>query len=249
MKHSILFFIGLLSAVTPRCAALKAVNSESAVGVLVVTGGHGFPREPFFKMLGSITNITYTHAEHGKTNATVFDRDDLSSYDALLLYDMPREITTAQKSKFLSLLQRGTGLLVLHHALVSYQHWPDYERIIGGRYPEEDGKGGVVTKQVGYEHDVDMPIKIADWNHPATKGLSDFTAHDEIYWGYRIGKDVIPLLTTTHAKSGNPIAWARQEQNSRIVFIQPGHGPQIFDHPDYRKLLAQSLAWIAKKNR
>src|SRR6188768_1834837 len=115
MKHWILFLIGLFSAVTTRCADVKALNSEGAkVRVLVVTGGHGFPREPFFKMLGSITNITFTHAEHGKNNATVFDRDDLSNYDALLLYDMPREITAAQKSKFLSLLQGGTGLLVLH---------------------------------------------------------------------------------------------------------------------------------------
>ena len=42
----------------------------------------------------------------------------------------------------------GIGLVVLHHALVSYQHWPEYERIIGGRYPESDGKSGVVTPAV-----------------------------------------------------------------------------------------------------
>ena len=86
----------------------------------------------------------------------------------VVLYDMVQNITDAQKAKFLSLFDKGIGLVVLHHALVSYQHWPDFERIIGGRYPEADGKSGVVTTEVGYEHDVDIPVVLVSQNHPVS---------------------------------------------------------------------------------
>ena len=67
----------------------------------------------------------------------------------LVLYDMVRHITEKQKAALLTQLDRGVGLVVLHHALVSYPEWPEYERIIGGRYTEPDpDKPGTVTEQV-----------------------------------------------------------------------------------------------------
>src|SRR6185436_17917900 len=121
---------------------VRAADRHEKIKVLVVTGGHGFKREPFFQMFQDNPDIAFTQAEHASESATVYDRDDLLRYQALVLYDMPQRITDQQKARFLSLLERGVGLVVLHHALVSYQEWPDYERIIGGRYPEEKGKGG-----------------------------------------------------------------------------------------------------------
>src|SRR5207245_1252022 len=82
------------------------------------------------------------------------------------------------------LVVKGSGWVVLHHALVSYQHWPEYEKIIGGRYPEAEGKSGVVTAETGYQHDVEIPVLIVAKEHPVTAGLKDFTIHDEIYWGF-----------------------------------------------------------------
>lgn len=224
-----------------------AAEPDGSLKVLVVTGGHGFAREPFFQMFKDNRAITFTHAEHDRTNATVYERADLLDNDVVVLYDMPKTISDEQKKRFLALFDKGIGLVVLHHALVSYQHWPDYERIIGGRYPEEEGKSGVVTEQVGYEHDVEVPVVIVARNHPITAGLKDFVLHDEIYWGYRVGRDVTPLVSTTHPKSGKPLAWARTEGKSRVVFIQPGHGPEAFTNANYRQLLAQSIRWTAKK--
>jgi uncharacterized protein len=217
------------------------------IKVLLVTGGHGFEREPFFQVFKDNPEIAFTHAAHARTNATVYEREDLLTYDAVVLYDMPKEITEAQKAKFLALLEQGVGLVVLHHALVSYQHWPDYERIIGGRYPEEDGKGGVVTEQVGYQHDVDVPVVIVAMDHPITAGMKDFTIRDEIYWGYRVGSDVTPLITTTHPKSGKPLAWTRTEKKSRVVYLQLGHDHSAFENPNYRQLVARSIRWAARR--
>jgi hypothetical protein len=215
--------------------------------VLLITGGHGFEREPFLKVFTENPNITVTHAEHSKGTADAFDRPDLFDYDVVVLYDMPKEINDAQKKRFVELTQKGIGLLVLHHALVSYQHWPDYERIIGGHYPEGDGKSGVVTDQVGYKHDVEHTVKVVAKDHPVTAGVSDFPIRDEIYWGFRTGKDITPLITTDNAKSGKPLGWARTEGNSKVVYLQLGHGPEAYANPNYRKLVAQSIQFVARK--
>ncbi len=240
-------YISLTWLVLLWIATLVPARSAEKINVLVVTGGHGFEKVPFFTVFEENPAVNFSSAEHSKTNATAFERGDLPTYDVVVLYDMPKTITDEQKAKFLSLFDRGTGLLVLHHALVSYQHWPEYEQIIGGRYPEADGKGGVITSEVGYEHDVEVPIVIVDKDHPITSGMKDFIIHDEIYWGFRVGKDVTPLITTTLAKSGKPLAWYRNQGKSRVVYLQLGHDHSAYENPNYRELVSRSIKWVARK--
>lgn len=221
-------------------------KSPQKLRVLVVTGGHGFEAEPFFKIFQENPEITFTAVKHRK-DADAFEREDLLSHDVVVLYDMPKTITEAQKARFLALFEKGVGVLVLHHALVSYQQWDDYERIIGGRYPEAPGKGGVVTPEVGYEHDVEIPVTIVAKDHPITQGLADFTIHDEIYWGYRVQPDVTPLLRTTHAKNDKPLAWVRSEGASRVAYLQLGHGRSAYENPQYRQLVAAGIRWVGRR--
>jgi type 1 glutamine amidotransferase len=215
--------------------------------VLLITGGHGFEKEPFLKVFTDNPKVALTHAEHSKGTADAFERPDLYNYDAVVLYDMPKEISDAQKKRFVGLFEKGIGLLVLHHALVSYQHWPEYERIVGGHYPEEDGKGGVITDKVGYQHDVDYTVKIAAKDHPITAGMSDFPIRDEIYWGFRTGADIHPLITTDNPKSGKPLGWWRMEGKSGVVYLQLGHGPEAYANPNYRQLIARSIEYVSTR--
>jgi type 1 glutamine amidotransferase len=212
------------------------------IRVLLFTGGHGFAKEPFFRMFSDNPDIVVTHLEHTKDTADGWERADLAAADVVVLYDMPKTISPAQQEKMRSLFPRGTGLVVLHHALVSVHQWADYERIIGGIYPTNSAPG---TSQVGYRHDVDIPVVVADRTHPITTGFKDFTVRDEIYWGFRVGADVTPLLTTTHPESGKPLAWCRTENKSRVVYLQLGHGQPCMDNPNYRDFLARSLRWAA----
>jgi hypothetical protein len=223
---------------------LADARAAEILNVLVVTGGHGFEREPFFKVFKDNPEIAITAAGHQK-DADAYEHPELLRQHVVVLYDMPKTITDTQKAKFLALFDRGIGLVVMHHALVSFQQWPDYERIIGGRYPE----GGPGTSAGGYEHDVKVPVVVVAKDHPITAGLSDFMIHDEIYWGFRVGTDVTPLLSTTHPKSGKPLAWTRTEGQSRVVYIQLGHGPEAFENPHFRRLLAQSIRWAGQRRK
>lgn len=224
-----------------------AQNAAHKIKVLLVTGGHAFETNKFYQVFQENPEIALTIASHSKTNASVFDRSDLTGFDVVVLYDMEKSITDAQKKNFLALFDQGTGLVVLHHALASYQHWPEYEQIIGGLYPEADGKSGKVTEQVGYQHGEEVPIVVVAKDHPITAGVKDFTVHDEIYWGFRVGSDVTPLITTTHPKSGKPLAWYRTQGKSRVVYLQLGHDHTAYENPNYQKLVAQSIRWVARR--
>jgi hypothetical protein len=236
-----------LAAVLALTLAALASAADAAPGrirVLLLTGGHGFAAEPFFRMFGDNPEITVTHIEHTQGTADGWERADLAAADVVVLYDMPKAISPAQQERMRSLFPRGTGLVVLHHALVSEHQWADYERIIGGVYPTKDAPGAAAT---GYRHDVVIPVVVATRDHPITAGFAGFTVQDEIYWGYRVGADVTPLLTTTHPESGKPLAWCRHEGKSRVVVLQPGHGLPCFDDPHYRDFLARSLRWAARR--
>ena len=241
-----MLLIGLPLMVLACAGMVSAATTQPGgkIRVLLVTGGHGFKAGPFFKLFDDNPEIAYTAVAEEKTGAA-YHRDDLLSYDVVLLYDFQREITDAQKARFLALFDKGIGLIVLHHALLSYQNWPEYERIAGGKYllDVEKNADGKVTPPSTYQGDVDIAMKVVPKDHPITAGLSDFVLHDEIYRGVRTGADINVLLTA----EDRPQAWTRQEGKTRVVGIMVGHGPAHAD-ANFQKLLAQSIRWAGKRS-
>ncbi len=244
MKRLALFaFAFAFAFVLVSLASSAETRAAGKIRTLVLTGGHGFDATPFFRIFGENPEIEFTTLAHTKGTADGWERADLAHIDVVVLYDMPATITAAQQERFRSLFARGTGLLVMHHALCAIQtSWPDYERVIGGLYPTDPA-----AKNVGYRHDVDIPVVVANHDHPITAGLANFTVRDEIYWGFRVGADVTPLLTTTQPDSGKPLAWCRTEEKSRVVYLQLGHGLPCYDDPHYREFVARCLRWVAHR--
>ena len=219
-----------------------AAASPEKVRILVVTGGHDYEKEPFDAMFKALDGIALETAEQKETSEA-YDRD-LSKYDVLVLYDMVQKITDAQKKSFLKFLESGKGLVVLHHALGSYQDWEDYKKIVGGKFytadREEDGEKHSVS---GYTHDVKVRVNFADRRHPIVQGLSAFDIMDEVYNKYYVSPDVKPLLTVDHPLSDKVIGWTHLCGKAPVAYILLGHGATAFKDPDYRKLVSNAIAW------
>ena len=230
----------ILLTLLAGCASPSTqTHAHKKIKVLVVTGGHGFKAEPFFKMFADNPEITYTAAAQ-HTNAEAYDRDDLFTYDVVVLYDSPTHITDAQKARFLQLFDQGIGVIVLHHAYLSYPMWDEYERIAGGKYVYQNEQmiNGITSST--YKGDVDIPVTIAA-KHPVTAGLSDFVLHDELYSNMHMLNNSKPLL-----KNGDQwLAWHRTEKKSRVVRTILGHS--CYSDPNFQKLIAQSIRWVARK--
>jgi type 1 glutamine amidotransferase len=241
-----------LCLVLCACASAPARAPARKLEVLVVTGGHGFKAQPFFRMFEENPDIHYVTAKQDQA-AEAYERADLDRFDVVVLYDSPSQITDAQKARFLSLFERGTGLVVMHHALLSYQDWPAYERIAGGKYALDDERVGdkvipgsdcaKAPGQKGCKPDVSFPVTILAPAHPTTAGLAPFTLVDELYTELHMGKDITPLLGTTD----EVIAWSRQEGRSRVVATILGHGPAAYENPSFARFLRESIRWVAPR--
>jgi len=235
---------GLLVAL--GAGGVGAAEGEGKIKVLVVTGGHGFTRDPFFKVFQDNPAISFAEAPQGKSSEA-YDREDLLSYDVLVLYDLVQKLTDAQKAKFLSLFEKGVGVVVMHHALASYQDWPEFEKIVGGKFflrPET--ADGVTTPRSGTGGG-ELAIHVVSKDHAITKGMDDFKLQDEYYNRCRVADGVTLLLTTENPGNQKQVAWCREHDKSRVVYLMSGHDQKVYNDPSYRRFLANAIAWVARK--
>ncbi len=106
----------------------------------------------------------------------MYSAPEIDSFDVLIFYDTVQEITEEQKQAFLRILNNGTGMIFLHHNLVSYQEWHEFEKIIGGRYYQSTSKADSVKyTQSTYRHEVKIPVQIVNKDHPVTGGIQPGT--------------------------------------------------------------------------
>ena len=236
--------LGMALALTPTARA-----EGNRIRVLLVTGGHDFERAPFFKLFEDNPEISYRAVEHPNAQA-LLKAEAAKAYDVLVLYDMYQPITEEAKADFLARLKEGKGLVVLHHAIASYQHWPEYARIIGARYYLENTTvDGVEKPRSAYKHDMDFRVHVADPNHPITQGVQDFALHDETYKGFDVAPECHPLLTTDEPESNRVIAWTKNYGGARVVYLQSGHDHSAYDNPNFQRLLKQAIRWAAGKTQ
>lgn len=228
--------------------SLTTFGAEAAkVRVLLVTGGHGFEKEPFFKMFKDNPDITFEAVEHPNAFAH-FTAEAAKQYDVIVTYDFNQRIPDEAKANFLDRLKEGKGLVVLHHAIATYPDWPEYWQVIGARYYlAATNINGVAKARSAYKHGVDFKIHIADPKHPVTRGLQDFNIHDETYKWFDVAKDCHPLLTTEEPESNPVVGWAKKYANARVVFVQLGHDHFAYDNPNYQQIVRQAIDYVAKR--
>jgi type 1 glutamine amidotransferase len=238
---TILVGLALLSA------AAAAPAAPAKTRVLVVTGGHGFDRQPFEAMLNALEGITWREAMHPKAHAW-FKAEAARDWDVLVLYDQWQKIAPEAQADLVALLQAGKGVVALHHCLGGYDDWPEYERIIGGRYWHAKNAAAAGRKPSTYRHDTRFTVTVADPEHPVTKGVGELQVTDETYRGFSVAADAVPLLKTTEPSSGPTVGWTHRYGRSQVVYIELGHDRLTWDLPAFRRLLGQAIAFVRERS-
>lgn len=220
---------------------LTQVGREQVIRVLVVTGGHPFDHTEFFQMFDGQPDIVWTEAELPAATA-YFAPDKAGEYDVMLWYGFNQPIGEPDQRNVLNLLEMGKPLLVLHHGISIFPEWSEAEKIIGGRYvlkPETGHPGST------FKHDQRIGVKIADRGHPITRFMDDFEMLGETYGNMPLQEGLTPLLTTDHPDSVPLLGWTHKYRNSDVVYLEPGHGPSEFRDANVRRLVLQSIRWLA----
>jgi uncharacterized protein len=160
----------------------------------------------------------------------------------------------------------------MHHALAGWASWPDWAEYVGGRFLYQPGAArGAARLDSGYRHDVSYIAEVVA-EHPATLGLPPtFEVTDELYLAEVFETDVVPLVRAgcaftadnfysaaaavagrmydnrewPHPPGSDLVAWAKRAKTAPLVYLQFGDGPSAWGNPHLRRLLAQSLDWVA----
>lgn len=250
MKRTGFLMVLLLVSTVLLCSCGQSSQSgKDGVNtkVVVVTAGHGFDREPFFAIFDALEGVNYVEAEQ-KDHSELFE--DISSwdYDVIVFFNMTQDISPKRQANFKKLLDKGIGVVALHHNIGAYQKWPEFQRIIGGKfYLNAMEEEGVQHEKSTYKHGLDIAVHVEDKRHPITRGMSDFVIHDEAYKKCTFQKDNRVLLTIDNPHGDKPVCWARKYSKSRVCYIQLGHDKKAYANENYRTLINRAIQWSAGK--
>ncbi len=221
-------------------------STPTTFKVAVVTGGHKFDEAAFLPLFEGHDDIEATHIPL-QDNSEIFEDISDWDYDVIVFFNMTDPISPKRAGNFIELMDRGVGVVTLHHAMAAFQMWPEFEKIVGVRYYRDALAKATGHPRSTFKHDIDIRVTVEDASHPITKGLADFVVQDETYKGSTYEADNHVLLTTDNETSDRTIGWVRTYRNARCFTFQPGHGPGIFSDPNYRQIVAQAIRWTGTK--
>ena len=230
---------------------LAEENTDAKIRVLFVSGGHPFDEAGFKAMLDSFPQIQYQHVRF--PDAWSLMKPDLAKdYDVLLLYDMYQpELSDEQKANFVQLFKTGIGVFALHHTVCGHIHWDTYYDMVGGRIFYE---GGRVFRGVEYPASTcvegqDIPIEVVDKTHPITRGVENFTIHDEAYGNILVHPEVKVLLKANHPLQTPQTGWLWHYGKSPVFTLMLGHDRLAYENPNFRKIVIQGIEFLAKERK
>ena len=210
------------------------------IRVLLVTGGHDFEHDPFLEVFKSQPDLDVREVVQPEAQEW-FAPDKADQYDVMVWYDLYREIPEENRKTLMALMEKGKPLVALHHSIATYQRWFDSIKIIGGRFQVAAKEG---HPKATAKAPATLNVKLE--KHPITRFMKDFTVtEDETYKGMEFLPSIKPLLTTDNPENDKLLGWVHTCGKSPVVYLQPGHGPSTYKDPNYRRLVAQSIRWVA----
>ncbi|MBN1417442.1 MAG: ThuA domain-containing protein, partial [Planctomycetes bacterium] len=224
-------------------ACASAYGAEGKIRVQVFTGGHPFEKEKFFALFEGYPDVEYREAVYPEA-AKSLGPEAAKAFDVFVMYDMFTGLDAKGKEDFARTIREGKSIVILHHAIASHQDWPEYEKILGGRFWTQPPAGETASK-AGWG--APIRVRVADPDHPIVRGVPAFEAADEWYGACRISPEVQVLLETDHPENNKAIAWVHTYGQGRVAYIQLGHDDRVYSHPAYRRLIVQAIRWAAKR--
>jgi len=100
------------------------------------------------------------------------DAAAVAGYDLLFCDYNGTMWADASRANFEQAVSRGTGLVILHFAINSFEGWEAYERMCGLRYLRGTSAHGEYKE---------FEVEIRDHEHPVTAGVANFRQTDELY--------------------------------------------------------------------
>jgi len=189
--------------------------------------------------------------EYSNLNGT----EALADCDLLLTFVRRTTISGKAIEDIKNYVKSGKPLVALRTSSHGFQSWPEFDKdVLGGNYslhfkgePEKrklgpDGMAYTVGEPSGQPQKVTVDSLNKD--HPVLEGIQDFVSKYSLYKTAPIAGDAKLLLTGKTSEGSQPVAWTRDQNGRRVVYIALG-GVQDWKNPIFVKLITNSLFWAA----
>ncbi|NJN50763.1 MAG: ThuA domain-containing protein [Gammaproteobacteria bacterium] len=229
--------------------------------VLIVSKGHAFNHDAFLEMFTDMGGITTTLVEQPAAQI-VLQPQHVGAYDCVLFYDMsgiPGVGLThdgandtgvppdAYRKSIEALLQRGTGIVMLNHATVSWPDWPLWRQMSGTSFMLRRGQlDGVDVPGSGYRGGhgplANATVRLTPAaEHPVLDGLhAGFEITDELYLKTTaFEQHVVPLLRADYdfsmrnftppplAAPAEQAQWQHPPGSNLVVWANSAHASPV----------------------
>jgi uncharacterized protein len=176
--------------------------------------------------------------------------NNLNDFDAIFFFGV-REISLSpqQRNDLLSFVHDdGKGFVAAHSAATAFFSWPEFGRMLGGRF--DDHPWGIIQ----------APVIVEDPHFPGVTDLPHSFMHTDEYYQIkdfsRQDSHVILRLDVSNLDLNNsrvhhhdqdfPLAWARTYGKGRVYYSALGHDPSNWDERAVQQMYFEAIKWALK---
>ncbi len=215
---------------------------NNKIRLLIVSGGASF-ENTIFRIFSVIKEIEWTHIDSDKI---AFKEDLREKYDVLIMYNLNQNPDEAVKKNLKLFIEASKGVIILHHAIATYNSWQWwYEEVVGGKYLMQPDGDLPSSNYMSHQEIIGIPVG----KHPITSSLNGLPVHmyDETYKNMWLSPKIKVVLQTNLFTSDKPLIWISPYEKSRVVVIIPGHGWGAHYNLGFRNLLKDAILWAGNK--
>jgi type 1 glutamine amidotransferase len=171
------------------------------------------------------------------------DSVELSKYDVVFLnfnnWEKPDPNMKAEDN-LRRFVAKGGGLVVMHFASGSFEHWSEYSKLAGKIWDRKN------------THDPRGPflVEVVDTLHPITHGIKSFETDDELYICLT-GNQPVRLLAQARSKTTgqyHPMAFVLTYKKGRVFHTTLGHDARAVHVSGTAELIRRGVAWSSKRS-
>jgi putative heme-binding domain-containing protein len=197
-------------------------------------GEHDYPawQKAWSELFGIAENVSVETADSWPSVR------QLQTADVLVFYQ--QGTWTPERAQDMdAFLKRGGGAVYIHYAVDGGKDAPGFAQRIGLAWQGGRSKFRHGPLEMGFESGI---------RHPIGRNFRQVHFHDESYWQLVGDPQRITMLASGKEDgTDQPLFWALEPANGRVVVSIPGHFAWTFDDPLFRVLLLRSIAWAAKE--
>lgn len=201
---------------------------------------------PFFEQMAAENDFALDFTD----DTSLVNPANLSRYQVfVMLHLAPFDMSYAQQEALQHFVEKGGGWVGIHAAGLTGKEFLAKNT----RYWQwfEDFMGGITySPHPAYQH---ATLVVEDRNHPATRHLpARMDIPDEWYEFDKSPRSSVHVLATVDESTyhqnkpmgDHPIIWTN-ERYRRMIYIGPGHSPELLADHNYANLLRDAILWAA----